>query len=90
MTTDTSDVRDARTLAQRVTMSLFKATLVAFPLLGTVVVLCQAMGVAARDAGLVSGVVDGLGKAMTTTAGAAGLLAFVMSYLFRWDAGDED
>ncbi|TDC22015.1 hypothetical protein E1265_16695 [Streptomyces sp. 8K308] len=90
MTTDTSDVRDARTVAQRVTMPLFKTALVACLLLGTVVVLCQAIGVAGRDAGLVSGVVDGLGKAMTTTAGVAGLLAFVMSYLFRWEAGGED
>ncbi|MFD5317478.1 hypothetical protein [Streptomyces sp. NPDC127098] len=90
MTTETSGVRTARALAQRVAMPLFKTALVVFLLLGTVVVVCQAIGVAGRDAGLVSGVLDGLGKAMTTTAGLTGLLAFAMSYLFRWEKDGED
>ena len=71
-------------------MPLFKTGLVAFLLLGVVVVGAQAVGIAIRDAELVSGVLDGAGRAMTVTAGLTGLLAFAMSYLFRWDRGGED
>ncbi|GAB2879903.1 hypothetical protein [Streptomyces mayteni] len=77
-------------LARRVAMPLFKTGLVAFLLLGVVVVGAQAVGIALRDGDLVSGVLDGAGRAMTVTAGLTGLLAFAMSYLFRWDTDGED
>ncbi len=90
MSTDTSEDRGPLALARRITMPLFKTGLVTFLLLGLVVVASQAIGVAGRDPGLVSGVLDGIGKAMTVVAGLTGLLAFAMSYLFSWDSGGED
>jgi hypothetical protein len=90
MSTEPSGARGPLALARRVTMPLFKTGLVVFLLLGLVVVASQAIGVAGRDPGLVSGVVDNLGRAMTVVAGLTGLLAFAMSYLFKWEGGGED
>ncbi|MEO3752289.1 hypothetical protein [Streptomyces sp. B6B3] len=92
-TPDSSGASGARgplALARRVTMPLFKTGLVVFLLLGLVVVVSQAIGVAGGDPGLVSGAVDTIGRAMTVVAGLTGLLAFAMSYLFSWDSGGED
>lgn len=74
---------------KRATMTLFKIGLVVFLALGVTVVLAQAAGLAAGDPGLVSGAVSSLGTAMTVAAGVTGLLGFVMSYLFRWQAGED-
>ncbi|TDD04177.1 hypothetical protein E1292_19645 [Nonomuraea deserti] len=71
------------------TMILFKIGLVLFLALGVVVVLTQAVGLAAGSPGLVSGVVSALGLAMTVAAGATGLLAFVMAYVFGWKPGED-
>ncbi|MEO3804636.1 hypothetical protein [Nonomuraea sp. B1E8] len=72
-----------------VTMVLFKIGLVLFLALGVVVVLTQAAGLVAGSPGLVSGVVSALGLAMTVAAGATGLLAFVMAYMFGWKPGED-
>ncbi|MBF8188205.1 hypothetical protein ITP53_21220 [Nonomuraea sp. K274] len=72
-----------------VTMTIFKIGVVAFLALGVIVVLTQAVGLIAGDAGLVSGAVSMLGTAMTVAAGVTGLLGFVMSYLFHWKAGED-
>jgi hypothetical protein len=90
MSTDTPSLSTGRTLAQRITMALFKVGLVAFLVLGIIVVVSQAVGIAGGDAALVSGAVDGLGKAMTISAGLTGLLGFAMSYLFKWNNSGED
>ncbi|MFI7636475.1 hypothetical protein [Nonomuraea sp. NPDC049400] len=49
----------------------------------------QAIGLLIGNPGLVSGAVSALGMAMTVSAGVTGLLGFVMSYLFRWKAGED-
>ncbi|MCI2420208.1 hypothetical protein MOQ72_22445 [Saccharopolyspora sp. K220] len=77
-------------LARRITMPLFKCGLAILLLLGIIVVGAQAIGVLTGNAALVSGVVDGLGKAMTIAAGVTGLLGFAMSYLFKWQQTGED
>ncbi|WP_433429361.1 hypothetical protein [Nonomuraea sp. CA-141351] len=74
---------------KRLTMILFKIGLVLFLALGVVVVLAQAVGLVFGNPGLVSGAVSALGMAMTVSAGVTGLLGFVMSYLFRWKAGED-
>ncbi|GAA4950101.1 hypothetical protein HD597_002502 [Nonomuraea thailandensis] len=71
------------------TMVLFKIGLVLFLALGVALVLTQAVGLAAGSPGLVSGAVSALGTAMTVSAGVAGLLGFLMSYLFHWKAGED-
>ncbi|WP_190823453.1 hypothetical protein [Saccharopolyspora pogona] len=85
-----SDTSSAGNLARRITMPLFKLGLAVFLLLGVIVVGAQAVGVVTANAGLVSGVVDSLGKAMTVAAGVTGLLGFAMSYLFKWQNAGED
>ncbi|MEV5538362.1 hypothetical protein AB0L13_16015 [Saccharopolyspora shandongensis] len=85
-----SDTSSAGNLVRRIAMTLFKLGLVVFLLLGVIVVGAQAIGVVTANAGLVSGVVDGLGKAMTVAAGVTGLLGFTMSYLFKWQNAGED
>ncbi len=71
------------------TMVLFKIGLVLFLVLGVAVVLIQAAGLIAGSSALVSGAVSALGMAMTVSAGVTGLLGFLMSYLYHWQAGED-
>jgi hypothetical protein len=74
---------------KRLILALFKIGVVLFLALGVVVVLAQAAGLVAGNPGLVSGAVSALGMAMTVAAGVTGLLGFLMSYLFHWQAGED-
>jgi hypothetical protein len=78
-----------KVIARRITMPLFKLGLTLFLLLGVIVVVGQAIGIAAGDGAIATGVLDALGLPMTVAAGATGLLAFAMSYLYDWDRQDD-
>jgi hypothetical protein len=85
---DSSD-GPARSLLERIAMPVFKLGLLVFLALGVVLVLTQAVGVVVGDGALVEGVVGALGLPMTIAASMTGVLAFVMSYLYRWSGGED-
>ncbi|WP_210604074.1 hypothetical protein [Brevibacterium oceani] len=73
---------------RRALMALFKVLLVAFLVLGSVLVIVQLIGVIIGGSSLVVGVVDALALPTTVAASAAGLLGFAMSYIFHWKSSD--
>lgn len=77
-----------RTAFQRVLVVLFKVSLIAFLLLGAALVLSQLLGVVVGSGTIVEGVGATLAVPMTVMAGVAGLLGFVMSYVFHWEVSD--
>lgn len=76
------------TPGQRVLAVLFKVSLVAFLVLGAALVLSQLVGVIVGSGTIVEGVSATLAVPMTVMAGIAGLLGFVMSYVFHWEVSD--
>jgi hypothetical protein len=78
------------TMIQRTALSLFKIGLVIFLLSGIVLVIIQAFGLAIGNEELTVTTIPGLTQTMTITAGITGLIAFAMSYIFKWDTSGED
>lgn len=73
---------------RRALMALFKVLLVAFLVLGSVLVLAQFFGVIVGNSGIVTGIVDMLALPTTVIASVAGVLGFAMSYVFHWKSSD--
>lgn len=77
-----------QTFVQTALTTLFKVSLLAFLALGIALVLAQLAGVILGRGPLVEAAAATLAIPMTVAAGVAGLLGFVMSYVFHWEVSD--
>ncbi|MCF2572116.1 hypothetical protein [Brevibacterium sp. UCMA 11754] len=77
-----------RALLAWLLLLLFKITLVAFLVLGTVLVLTQLAGALFAQQTLVSGAMDVLFAPTTACAAITGLAGFAIAYVLKWDTSD--